>query len=163
MPDIECTGSGSLLDSMLSTVLKKQSSDTCSRLWKFTTWRFIGRGLTVTPVLHLSGLGVTATSYRRSGILGCWREPCAHQGLHLPVPPHHCPNLDQSEILNGCIIIAYPCSYCWKFSVFPLQCSYGISSIVFNIHAHESLGFFFLAGGNVFIEFLLSLKLLMGY
>ena len=32
MPDIDGTGSGSLLDSVLSTVLKKQSSDTCFHL-----------------------------------------------------------------------------------------------------------------------------------
>ena len=32
VPDIDSTGSGSLLDSMLSTVLKQQSSDACSHL-----------------------------------------------------------------------------------------------------------------------------------
>ena len=32
MSDIDGTGSGSLLDSMLSTVLKQQSSDACSHL-----------------------------------------------------------------------------------------------------------------------------------
>ena len=32
VPDIDGTGSGSLLDSMLSTVLKQQSSDACSHL-----------------------------------------------------------------------------------------------------------------------------------
>ena len=37
VPDIDGTGSGSLLDSMLSTVLKQQSSDACSHLLKFAT------------------------------------------------------------------------------------------------------------------------------
>ena len=35
--DVDGTDSGSLLDSVLSTLLKKRSSDTCSNLGKFAT------------------------------------------------------------------------------------------------------------------------------
>ena len=51
MPDIDGTCSGSLLDSILSTLFKKWSSDACSHLWKFATWRFVCRGLNVEQII----------------------------------------------------------------------------------------------------------------